>query len=54
MPPEPLTADELAELADQHKDISRSFTGNHRMMLSIPREEHRLVVSYTKCDITDK
>jgi hypothetical protein len=30
--PKPPTSDEIAELADRGKDISRFFTGNGKMM----------------------
>ncbi len=36
-PPTPLTADEIAELADKGEDISRFFTGKGKMMPPIQR-----------------
>jgi hypothetical protein len=36
-PPKTLTADEIAELADSGKDISRFFTGKGKMMPPIQR-----------------
>jgi hypothetical protein len=37
--PEPLTADEIADLADSGEDISRFFTGNGKMMPPVIEEE---------------
>ena len=38
--PEPLTADQIAELADKGEDISRLFTGKGKMMPPVPRSIH--------------
>jgi len=35
--PKPLTADEIADLADRGEDVSRFFTGKGKMMLPIQR-----------------
>jgi hypothetical protein len=42
-PSEPISADAIALLADQGKDVSRFFKGQGRMVRPIPPRQSRLV-----------
>ena len=50
----PPTADEIADLADRGKSISRFFTGRGKMMPPITPETKKLATSYTRYDIVGK
>jgi hypothetical protein len=53
-PPRPLTADEIAGVADRGEDISRFFTNAGTMMLPVQIEESKPTEDYTKYDIVDE
>jgi hypothetical protein len=53
-PPEPLTADEIADLADSGEDVARFFTGSGKMMPPVRPDERKPIASYTKYDIVDQ